>query len=43
MEIILASFAVSLQAVPPQSQGFEASNIAFQQPPKDKLTIKLKK
>ena len=43
MELVLASFAVPIQAVPPQSQGSEASDAASQQPPKDKLTIKLKK
>ena len=43
MEIVLASLAVPIQAVPSQSQGSEASDTAFQQPPKDKLTIKLKK
>ena len=43
MEIVLASLAVPIQAVPPPSQGSEASGTASQQPPKDKLTIKLKK
>ena len=43
MEIVLASLAVPIQVVPPQSQGSEASDTASQQPPKDKLTIKLKK
>ena len=43
MEIVLASLAVPIQAVPSQSQGSEASDTASQQPPKDKLTIKLKK
>ena len=43
MELVLASLAVPIQAVPPPSQDSEASDIASQQPPKDKLTIKLKK
>ena len=43
MEIVLASLAVPLKVVPLQGQGSEASDIASQQPSKDKLTIKLKK
>ena len=43
MELVLASLAVPIQAVPPPSQDSEAFDIASQQPPKDKLTIKLKK
>ena len=42
IELVLASLAMPIQAVPP-SQGSKASDIAFQQPFKDKLTIKLKK
>ena len=43
IELVLASLAVPIQAVPPPSQGSKASNTASQQPSKDKLTIKLKK
>ena len=43
MELVLASLVVPIQAVPPPSQGSEASGTASQQLPKDKLTIKLKK
>ena len=43
MELVLASLTVPIQAVPPPSQGSEASNTASQQASKDKLTIKLKK
>ena len=42
MELVLASFTVPFQAIPP-SQDFEAPNTASQQPSKDKLSIKLKK
>ena len=43
MELVLASLVVPIQAVPPPSQGSEASNTASQQLSKNKLTIKLKK
>ena len=43
MELVLASLAMPIQAVPPPSQGSKASDTASQQPSKDKLTIKLKK
>ena len=43
MELVLASLAVPIQVIPLPSQGFEAFDIASQQLPKDKLTIKLKK
>ena len=43
IELILASLVVPIQAIPPPSQGSKASDTASQQPPKDKLTIKLKK
>ena len=42
MELVLASLAVPIKAIPPPSQGSEASDTASQQPSKDKLTIKLK-
>ena len=43
IELVLASLAMPTKAVPPPSQGSEASDTASQQPLKDKLTIKLKK
>ena len=42
MELVLASLDVPIKAIPPPSQGSEASDTASQQPSKDKLTIKLK-
>ena len=41
-ELVSASLAEPLKVTPP-SHGTEASDTAFQQPSKDKLTIKLKK
>ena len=42
MELVLASLAVPIKAIPP-CQDSEAFDTASQQPSKDKLTIKLKK